>query len=365
MITFLYLMLCFMLPNIVWQLLNRKRLMRRKNAIRHIVWTYIFWVYCALAIHVAGIGTIWDLISYKEVVGGFNFIPFSSEGIATYILNMIMLVPLGFLLPFIWKEFRTIKKVCLAGLGFSLLIEFFQIFSRRVSNIDDLLMNTLGTCVGYLIWILYCRLFGRRGKSTRRRKKTTAFHKTEPVKYVLMGFVGVFLLYNWRPLDAALFAHQQGNDVSIHDSATGSNDLTTETSRLSDEATIVCNDGTVEKWNCNDLLNLYHENPEVFEERYDGAKISFVDIPRSSGLNSLGDDSKMYRSLIFANGWRVEFAYEGYEFIDQADKEGREIIVSVESFISGVWEYESGMFMIVLGSWDESLIGETVITEVK
>ena len=87
MLTFLYLLICFMLPNIAWQLLNRKRLMRRKNPIRHIVLTCIFWGYCALTIHVTGIGTIWDIISYKEITGGFNLIPFSSDGIKTYILN--------------------------------------------------------------------------------------------------------------------------------------------------------------------------------------------------------------------------------------------------------------------------------------
>ena len=94
MLTFLYLLICFMLPNIAWQLLNRKRLMRRKNPIRHIVLTCIFWGYCALTIHVTGIGTIWDIISYKEITGGFNLIPFSSDGIKTYILNVLMLMPL-------------------------------------------------------------------------------------------------------------------------------------------------------------------------------------------------------------------------------------------------------------------------------
>ena len=96
MLTFLYLLICFMLPNIAWQLLNRKRLMRRKNPICHIVLTCIFWGYCALTIHVTGIGTIWDIISFKEITGGFNLIPFSSEGIKTYILNVLMLMPLGF-----------------------------------------------------------------------------------------------------------------------------------------------------------------------------------------------------------------------------------------------------------------------------
>ena len=49
-------------------------------------------LYCYLAVQrVAGIGTIWDLISYGKLDATINLIPFSSEGFATYILNVIML----------------------------------------------------------------------------------------------------------------------------------------------------------------------------------------------------------------------------------------------------------------------------------
>lgn len=53
---------------------------------------------------------------------------------------------------------------------------------------------------------------------------------------------------------------------------------------------------------------------------------------------------KKYRSLTFQDGWQVEFSCEGYEFINEADTAGREILLSVESFIAGVLDYETGMF---------------------
>lgn len=362
MIVFLYLLLCFVLPNIIWQLQNKQRLMHRKNALRHIVQTYIFWVYCALWIHVAGIGTIWDILEYKEIAGGFNFIPFASGGVAAYLLNIGMGVPLGFLLPFIWKEFRTFPKVCLSGLVFSLLIEFFQIFSHNISDVNDVLMNTAGACLGYLIWIFYCRLLGIRGKAPK--KKTGMFGLTEPAKYVLLGFLGVFLLFNWKPLNTVLTDLEQNHSSSVQDTVDDwTVDMDLDITQLSDVATIVCEDGTVEMLSCNELLSIYHQDPQGFEERYVGAEISFVDIPRVIGSSSY-DDGSMYRTLTFANGWHVEFPYEGYKFIDQADKDGREIVVLVESVITSVWEYETNMFMIVVGGCEEDLADRTIIREV-
>ena len=46
-----------------------------------------------------------------------------------------------------------------AGAGFSLLIEILQLpFFDRVSDIDDLLLNTLGFAVGYGVYRLVARI---------------------------------------------------------------------------------------------------------------------------------------------------------------------------------------------------------------
>ena len=64
----------------------------------------------------AGIGTIWDLIAYGKLDNSINLIPISSEGAMTYILNIIMFMPFGFLLPLIWKNFRNAKKSSFDGI---------------------------------------------------------------------------------------------------------------------------------------------------------------------------------------------------------------------------------------------------------
>jgi glycopeptide antibiotics resistance protein len=45
--------------------------------------------------------------------------------------------------------------VLLAGAGFSLIIEIIQLlFYDRVTDIDDLILNTLGFAAGYGIYVL-------------------------------------------------------------------------------------------------------------------------------------------------------------------------------------------------------------------
>ena len=103
--------------------------------------------------------TVWDIISKGGLIETFQqanigIIPFQSDGLFTYCMNIIMLMPLGFLLPYIWKNFRNPIKVALTGLVFSVFIEFAQLPTNRLVDIDDLLMNTLGAVLGYVVWKL-------------------------------------------------------------------------------------------------------------------------------------------------------------------------------------------------------------------
>ena len=64
-------------------------------------------------------------------------------------LNLIPLMPLGFLLPVLWSKYRDAKKMVFIGLAVSVVIEVLQIFTFRFTDIDDLITNTLGTALGY------------------------------------------------------------------------------------------------------------------------------------------------------------------------------------------------------------------------
>lgn len=66
--------------------------------------TYIFIFYLSMALEVTGIPTIYELILSGIVIdsGTINLVPFSTDTYTiSYILNIIMFMPLGFLLPMI------------------------------------------------------------------------------------------------------------------------------------------------------------------------------------------------------------------------------------------------------------------------
>lgn len=101
-----------------------------------------------------------------------NLIPFvylfDYETVREIMLNLLgnslMFVPVGIVYPIVYKKLNTHVKVIAAGIGFSLAIELLQLpFFDRVSDVDDLILNSLGYVFGYLIYLLVKRIkTGRR-----------------------------------------------------------------------------------------------------------------------------------------------------------------------------------------------------------
>jgi len=93
-------------------------------------------------------------INLKPFIYLFDY-PSMKEILLNLIGNTTMFIPVGIVWPIVYKELNTHKKVILAGIGFSLIIEILQLpFFDRVSDIDDLILNTVGFCTGYGIYLL-------------------------------------------------------------------------------------------------------------------------------------------------------------------------------------------------------------------
>lgn len=70
--------------------------------------------------------------------------------------NIAMFIPTGVMLPLIYRKLDTMKKVVFTGFLMSLCIEIIQLpFSVRASDVDDLILNTLGCLLGYGIYVLF------------------------------------------------------------------------------------------------------------------------------------------------------------------------------------------------------------------
>lgn len=108
---------------------------------------------------------------------GVHLIPFSSFSMVAEIpgiyrsmqLNIILFMPFGMSLPFVLPEKLRLKPlitVCIA-LIISVTIEVCQyIFNIGMSEIDDVIMNTLGAAIGtvsYLLVSLILKKLNKRG----------------------------------------------------------------------------------------------------------------------------------------------------------------------------------------------------------
>ena len=95
-----------------------------------------------------------------------NLIPFGDEKNFRFFLqiglNAVMFMPFGFMLPLLWSKCRRWYRTTLVGFFTSLTIEAVQMFCSRATDVDDLMMNTLGACLGYVLsWALFRKKWAR------------------------------------------------------------------------------------------------------------------------------------------------------------------------------------------------------------
>ena len=67
--------------------------------------------------------------------------------------NMLLYIPFGYCLPLLSEKMRKVQRTCLAVFLSSFLLESLQyLLYLGSADIDDLILNTLGGTIGYLVW---------------------------------------------------------------------------------------------------------------------------------------------------------------------------------------------------------------------
>ncbi|MBU5218048.1 VanZ family protein [Bacillus albus] len=169
---------------------------KRNISIRHFLSVYVFLFYLSLVYKVTQIATVWDISRYETWirVNQINLTLFDTAGSTTYLLNIVLFMPLGFLLPTIWPQFRKMKNTVCAGFFFSLAIELNQLLNNRITDIDDLFTNTLGAIIGYVLYTaLFKMILKREGKKLDTNSPVVI--KYEAVFCLVCSFVGAMLIY--------------------------------------------------------------------------------------------------------------------------------------------------------------------------
>jgi glycopeptide antibiotics resistance protein len=109
-----------------------------------------------------------DLILNGQTAGEeMNLIPFitlTPQDLKTSLLNILLLIPFGFGLPFI-TNYRM-KQIVVIGALFSIAIELLQLITGvmakmtfRVADINDVIFNTVGAAIGYILFVRFVRFY--------------------------------------------------------------------------------------------------------------------------------------------------------------------------------------------------------------
>lgn len=150
----------------------------------------IFSIYIIAVFYFTGAGTLYDGFLYELELKQeqLNFVPFSNDiDITAYLQNILLFIPFGFLISLICKQKVTIVYILTNGFLFSVLIETSQLLNNRRTDIDDLILNTLGTFIGFILYKFFIRI--------TKFKYKTSLH-IEPWTFIAVTFISRFLLFN-------------------------------------------------------------------------------------------------------------------------------------------------------------------------
>jgi glycopeptide antibiotics resistance protein len=165
-----------MLAAALWFILFN-RLRRNKADPLYLLFFTVFYVYIIAVLYL----TLYDfqvlvvlktfepnLILKGQLPGkNLNLVPLinlTSADLQVSLLNILMLMPFGFGLPFVAKRVHF-RKAVLSGALFSFCIELSQLISGlvsktafRIADVNDIIFNTLGAAIGFGLFICFAHI---------------------------------------------------------------------------------------------------------------------------------------------------------------------------------------------------------------
>ena len=94
----------------------------------------------------------------------FSFLFLKARHLFTYdvVGNFFMLLPLGIYLPLMYRHLKNFFTVTFVAMLVSVSIELMQLSTNfRVTDIDDVVLNTAGAACGFILYFLIQALVGK------------------------------------------------------------------------------------------------------------------------------------------------------------------------------------------------------------
>lgn len=119
------------------------------------------------------------IFTFFDTTKHFSFL----RAISNTLGNIAIFLPLGYLLPILTKKIDNIYKVFLISISVSIVFESLQyIFYLGSLDIDDVILNTLGGVIGYIIYYFIRKL--------TTTSPSTAIYKVSIVLSIVAFIIG-------------------------------------------------------------------------------------------------------------------------------------------------------------------------------
>ena len=149
----------------------------KKRSAQHPLLRFLFIIYCGVMLWLLfGRSVGWDSsISYEQMLmRNINTTPFytiknylrvivdrTNDSVYIHCLinllgNILLFIPIGILIPKLWKKLRNFFKFFFICLLMILAVELIQLFALLGScDIDDVILNMTSLTAGYIIWSIF------------------------------------------------------------------------------------------------------------------------------------------------------------------------------------------------------------------
>ena len=119
----------------------------------------LFILYVLLLVYFLFFSEEYGRVTAEERVYRYNLVPFVEIRRFWFALitnlfgNVIGFIPYGFILPVIAHKCRNGLFIVASGFSLSLLVETVQLIAKvGCFDVDDLILNTLGAAIGYMLF---------------------------------------------------------------------------------------------------------------------------------------------------------------------------------------------------------------------
>jgi len=167
---------------------GNKKIKSNKIILYGISICYLTVIFGAVFLNRSNVYGIINIHLFSSYIEAYHMM--SSTLFRNIILNILLFVPFGLLLPLNTKKNDKVLKVVSIGFITSLLIEIIQYNTKfGIFEIDDVFNNTYGVLIGYGLYRVYKNI-------KNKEQKINIIKYLSPIIIIIISFLGISIKYN-------------------------------------------------------------------------------------------------------------------------------------------------------------------------